>query len=375
MTKPPLLQVTDKGLYCQAGDFYVDPWEPVERAVITHAHSDHARIGTSRYLAAAGNELILRTRLGPDAVIETVPYGKKIDLQGCYVSLHPAGHILGSAQVRVESSRGEVWVVSGDYKMTRDDTCAQFEPVQCHTFITEATFALPVYRWRPDSEIFAQINSWWKNNQQRGKASVLYCYALGKAQRILAGIDEEIGPIFTHGAVERLNEDYRQSGVLLPPTKLAGAAPRKTDWSKALILAPPSAMGTPWLRRFGSIASGFASGWMIIRGMRRRKAIDRGFILSDHSDWSDLLSAINQSSAERVLVTHGYVPILVRYLQEQGIDAAGLSTRFEGEQLETDTHAIATAREQTETESAEFVSEDEAIEAEMVAHYTEGPGS
>lgn len=374
MTKTPLLQVTNKGLYCAAGDFYIDPWEPVERAVITHAHSDHARMGTSRYLAANGNELLLRTRLGDNASIQTVAYGEPVNLNGCRVSLHPAGHILGSAQVRIERD-GEVWVVSGDYKLSPDATCAPFEHLACDTFITEATFALPVYRWIPDEEVFAQINQWWQLNQQRGKTSVLFCYALGKAQRILAGIDAGIGPIYTHGAVERITQDYRQSGVELPATKLAGIAPRKTEWSKGLVLAPPSAMGTPWLRRFGAIATGFASGWMIVRGMRRRKAIDRGFILSDHSDWTDLLTAISRTGAERVLVTHGYVPILVRYLRETGIDAAGLSTRFEGEQLEGDSFAIAAARERAETESTEYASDDAAVEAAMVARYEEGANS
>lgn len=329
-----LLTLTDKGLFCEPGNFYIDPWEAVDRAIVTHAHSDHARWGSAHYLAAAGNERLLRTRLGEQSSIETMQYGEMRSIDGIKVSFHPAGHVLGSAQVRVERN-GEVWVVSGDYKLEPDATCEPFDPVPCNVFISEATFGLPIFRWVSSEAIFGQINAWWRANQERGKTSVLYCYALGKAQRILSGLDESIGQIYTHGAVERLTQDYRNTGIKLPPTTLAGEAPKKTDWSRALILAPPSASGTPWLRRFGSIATGFASGWMAVRGMRRRKAIDRGFILSDHGDWPALLKAIAMSNADKVLVTHGYVPMMVQYLREQGVDAEGVSTKFEGEQEES----------------------------------------
>jgi putative mRNA 3-end processing factor len=371
LNRAPLLEVTESGLYCGPGKFHIDPWEPVERAVITHAHSDHARVGTTKYLAAAGNERLLRTRLGEEAQIQTLPFGQKLTINDCDVSFHPAGHILGSAQIRVEH-RGEIWVVSGDYKLEPDPTCPAFEPVRCDTFITEATYGLPIYRWPKPRDVFSQIDSWWRQNQERQKCSVLFCYALGKAQRILAGVDQSIGPIYTHGAVERLAEDYRQSGVNLVKTQLAGTAPKRTDWTKGLILAPPSAMGTPWLRRFGSIATGFASGWMLVRGMRRRKAIDRGFILSDHSDWTDLLTAIAETGADKILVTHGYVPVLVRYLREHGVDAAGLSTRFEGEQQESGVFASASTKEQAENESSLYLDEDARLEEDMVAQFTEG---
>lgn len=369
----PLLKVAVSGLYCEAGDFYIDPWEPVERAVITHAHSDHARIGSAGYLAAEGSQLLLRSRLGDAAPIQTLAYGEPLVINDCRVSFHPAGHIMGSAQVRVEH-RGEVWVVSGDYKLGVDATCQPFESVPCHTFITEATFGLPIYRWPQASDVFEQINKWWRQNQERGKASILYCYALGKAQRILSGIDAAIGPIYTHGAVEKLVEDYRSSGVVLPFTQLAGVAPKKTDFSKALILAPPSASGTPWLRRFGSFASGFASGWMQVRGMRRRKAIDRGFVLSDHADWSELLTAIKDSCAQRVLVTHGYVPVLVRYLKERGVDADGLSTRFEGEQDVSESFAIDAAKENAAPGDAASIDSDAAFERAMVERISDSGG-
>jgi putative mRNA 3-end processing factor len=325
-----LLQLTDSGLYCPTGDFYVDPWKPVDRAVITHAHADHLHGGCGQYLATVDGERVVRTRLGSRASIDVLPYGVAIEHNGMHLSFHPAGHILGSAQVRLEY-RGAVQVVSGDYKLDADLTCTAFEPVRCHTFVTESTFGLPIYRWPQQAEVYAEINAWWRGNQDEGKASLLFGYALGKAQRLLAGLDPAIGPIYTHGSVARLVRDYRDSGVLLPPATYVNDAPAGTRWERALILAPPSAHGSTWVRRFGPHASGLASGWMRIRGTRRRKALDRGFVLSDHADWPGLLRAIEASGAEHVQVTHGYVAALVRYLQEKGIDAVGLSTRFEGE--------------------------------------------
>jgi putative mRNA 3-end processing factor len=333
MLTPPLIQPTERGLYCPVGNFYIDPWLPVERAVITHAHADHARRGSQSYLISREGEQVFRTRLGPEAHLETVSYGETRTFNEVKISLHPAGHILGSAQVRVEY-RGEIWVVSGDYKVTPDPTCTSFEVVRCHAFITEATFGLPVYRWPAQAAIFAEVNTWWKGNQAAGKASLLFGYALGKAQRLLAGLDSAIGLIYTHGAVERLVRDYRDSGVSLPPTLYVGDAPKNTNWSQALILAPPSAHGTPWSRRFGTSSTAFASGWMRIRGTRRRRAVDRGFVLSDHADWTQLMDTIRATGAEQIWVTHGYIPVLVRWLQEQGLDARPLPTLFEGDEDE-----------------------------------------
>lgn len=325
-----LLQLTENGLYCAAGDFHIDPWQPVDRAVITHAHSDHARWGCAHYLTTRAGEPVLRVRMGPAADIRALGYGEPVRLNGVQVTLLPAGHVLGSAQVRLEY-RGEVWVVSGDYKVEADPTCAPFEPVRCHTFVTESTFGLPIYRWAAEAEVFAEVNAWWRANREEGWASLLFAYALGKAQRLLAGLDAGIGPIFTHGAVEKLNAAYRAAGVRLPETRHAGSVPRGTSWDGALVVAPPSAHGTAWAQKFGAASTGFASGWMQVRGTRRRRAVDRGFVLSDHADWPGLLGAIRATGAERVWVTHGYTAVLVRWLQEQGIDAEAVPTRFEGE--------------------------------------------
>jgi putative mRNA 3-end processing factor len=326
-----VLRITDRGLFCEAGDFFIDPWLPVDRAVVTHAHGDHARWGSRAYLGTTEGERVMRTRLGVDASIQSVPFGESFTINGVRLSFHPAGHILGSAQVRIEH-RGETWVVSGDYKTEPDPTCTAFEPVRCHTFITESTFGLPIYRWAPQAETFAGIREWWRTNADAGRASVLYAYALGKAQRLLAGLLEHpVGPIYTHGAVERLNRDYRDAGIALPPTTYAGSMPRGHDWGGALIIAPPSASGSTWLRRFGGPSTAFASGWMRIRGARRRRAVDRGFVLSDHVDWPSLLAAIAATGAECVWVTHGYREPVVRWLREHGVKAQAVASRWEGE--------------------------------------------
>ena len=326
-----MLRVTENGLYCEAGDFHIDPWGPAERALITHAHADHARPGSGRYLCAGPCAPLLGARL-PTSRVESAPYGETVYLNSVRVSFHPAGHILGSAQVRLEH-RGEVWVVSGDYKLEADPTCASFEPVRCHVFVTESTFGLPIYRWAPQAEVLEEIHGWWRANQGKGKASVLFGYALGKCQRLLAALDEGIGPVYAHGAVERVSGIYRAAGVPLPPCGYASRENRK-DWAGCLILAPPSASGSPWMRRFGHASTAFASGWMRIRGPRRRRAVDRGFVLSDHADWRGLLDAIHATGAEQVLVTHGYRQVLARWLESQGLRADSLETKFEGESEE-----------------------------------------
>lgn len=330
MDATTLLQPTDHGLFCAAGDFFVDPWRPVPRAVITHAHADHACWGCGRYLTSAEGARVLQVRMGREAIIDAVGYGREVEQNGVKIALYPAGHILGSSQIRLEH-QGEVWVVSGDYKVEPDATCTPFEPVRCHTFVTESTFGLPIYRWQEQGAVFDEINAWWRANKDEGKASLLLSYALGKSQRLLAGLDPSIGPIYAHGAVEKLNRAYRESGIELPETSYAGAGERGKSWAGAMIVAPPSAHGTPWSRKFAPVSAGLASGWMTIRGARRRRAVDRGFVLSDHVDWPGLMSAIEATEAERVLVTHGYTAVVVKWLREKGVDAEVVPTRYEGE--------------------------------------------
>ena len=327
-----LLRLTNEGLWCESGGFHVDPWAAVPRAVVTHAHGDHVAWGCGAYLASADGAELLRLRLGGTGAVEALAYGERRLLGGVTVSLHPAGHILGSAQVRLEAG-GEVWVVSGDYKTDPDPTCLPFEPVRCHTFISESTFGLPIYRWPAQSEVFGEINAWWRANADAGRASLLSGYALGKAQRLIAGLDPSIGPILTHGAVEKINAAYRAAGVALPATTYAGDADREAG-RRAIVIAPPSAAGSVWARRFGNASNAFASGWMRVRGARRRRSLDRGFTLSDHADWPGLLGAIAATGAERIWVTHGFTGPVVRWLEEQGLEARAIATRFEGERDE-----------------------------------------
>ena len=321
-----LVTPTDRGLYCAAGDFHIDPWRPVARAVITHGHGDHARFGSDVYVCHRLSAPILSKRLG-DVKIEAVEYGEVLSRDGVEVSLHPAGHVLGSAQIRI-GHRGEVWVASGDYKVEADGVEAAFEPVRCNVFVTESTFGLPIYRWRPQGEVIAAIDAWRRENAAQGRASVLYAYALGKAQRVLANIDSSIGPIVCHGAVEAMNAVYRKSGVALPPTRLVSEVADKAELKRALVVAPPSAAASPWLKRFGDYSDALASGWMQVRGNRRRRGLDRGFVLSDHADWPGLLAAIEATGAERVLATHGFTQPLTRYLREQGLESQALQTAY-----------------------------------------------
>jgi len=326
MSRAALLIRDDKGLYCPAGDFHIDPWRPAARAIITHAHADHARPGCSAYLCAEPARLPLSLRLG--SPIQTVQYGEQLTIGSAKVSLHPAGHVLGSAQIRVEVA-GEVWVVSGDYKREADPTCDPFESVQCHTFITEATFGLPIYRWQPSEQVMEAIYSWWQANAEAGKTSILFSYVMGKTQRIMASLalyDGGMENHYAHGALQKMNQAYRDSSIYLPDAPNPLTMPANHDFSSALIFAPPSAQGTPWMRRFKKSVTARASGWMRVRGRRRRLALDRGFVLSDHADWPGLLNTIFESRAEHVIATHGSSQVLARYLQERGLNTDVMAT-------------------------------------------------
>ncbi len=331
MPHTDLICATPRGLYCAAGDFYIDPWQPVERAVITHAHGDHLRAGSAQYTTAAPGEAVVRHRLPAQASLRPVEYGRTMEFGAVRVSLHPAGHILGSAQVRIEH-QGEVWVFSGDYKRDPDPTCEPFEVVPCDVYISEATFALPAYRWTPTAVVARDIFAWWQANRERGVASVLFAYALGKAQRILAELAALTGePVYVHGAVASLVDLYRTQGIAMLPTVPATVA-KAASYAGALILAPPSAAGSTWMRRFGEHRTGFCSGWMRVRGDRRRRGYDRGFVLSDHADWSSLLRTFQDTGAKRILLTHGYTDAMCRYLQDRGIAAAALRTEYGAEE-------------------------------------------
>ncbi|KAA2218891.1 ligase-associated DNA damage response exonuclease [Maribacter flavus] len=332
--KSPLLEFTDKGIYCEKADVFLDPWKPVKKAIITHGHADHSRWGNKEYITHHRNIPIISHRLG-DIKTTGFEWGETFIINNVKFSLHPAGHIIGASQVRVEH-KGEVWVFTGDYKTEDDGISNPYEPVKCHTFITECTFGLPAFKWLPQKEVLADINDWWLENKKEGKTSILFGYSLGKAQRLLKYLDTDIGTIYTHGAIENMTEVLRPL-VSFPPTKLVTKETTKKELLGNIVLAPPSAHGSSWIRKMVPYVTASASGWMTFRGARRRRAIDKGFVLSDHCDWQGLLSSIEATGAEKVICTHGYSDIFSRYLREQGYDARTEATQYEGEQGEMET--------------------------------------
>jgi putative mRNA 3-end processing factor len=329
--KNPLLAFTERGIYCHQAKIYLDPWRPVEKALISHGHADHSRWGHKKYITHHNNVPIIKHRLG-NIKVTGKDYGETFVVNNVKFSFHPAGHIPGSSQIRVEH-KGEVWVFTGDYKLVADGISIPFESVRCNTFITECTFGLPAFKWRPQQEVFNDINEWWATNKSEGKTSVLFGYTLGKAQRLLKHLDTSIGKIYTHGAVEKMTAVLRPQ-LDLPATELITRETDKKNVKGNIIIAPPSTHGSVWLRKFAPFVTATASGWMAFRGARRRRAIDKGFVLSDHADWEDLLSAIKGTGCEKVIATHGYTDIFSRYLKEQGYDARTEKTQYEGENLD-----------------------------------------
>lgn len=326
--KRQLLEFTPKGIYCEPADVYLDPWKPVDKALITHGHADHSRWGHKKYITHHTNIPIIKHRLG-DIVASGKKWGETFTINNVKFSFHPAGHILGSSQIRVEH-KGQVWVFTGDYKLEDDGVATPYENVKCHSFITECTFGLPAFLWRPQKEVISDINSWWAENKANGLTSVLFGYSLGKAQRLLKHLDPDIGKIYTHGAVENMTAVLRTM-VDFPKTELITRDTKKVDLAGNIVLAPPSAHGSTWIRKMVPYVTATASGWMAFRGARRRRAIDKGFVLSDHCDWPGLLKAIKETGAEKVICTHGYTAIFSRYLRDLGYDARTESTQFEGE--------------------------------------------
>lgn len=311
LARQPLLVQTSSGLYCPAADIYLDPWRPVARALITHAHSDHARAGTAAYITHRTSVALLHQRLGTTpSQVAGLEYGEVITVRGVQFSLHPAGHVPGSAQILVES-QGERWVFSGDYK-TEDDHCSEpLEVVRCDTFISECTFGLPIFSWQPQALVFDEIHNWWRSNRSVGVVSVISAYSLGKAQRVLKHLDRSVGPIVLHPAIQRINQAL---SLELPRTDDLSSI-HKDD--SPIVLVPSAVIETPWLRRFGEYRIAAVSGWMAIGGMKRRRGVDKGFILSDHADFCGLHEVIKATGASQVLLTHGYTAQFGRYLSEQ----------------------------------------------------------
>ena len=314
------------GLYCPPGDFFIDPVRPVPRALITHGHSDHARSGHGAVLATRQTLDIMALRYGPDFAGSTqaAEIGEAIDLNGVRVVFHPAGHVLGSAQIAV-SYNGTCIVASGDYKRRPDPTCEAFEPIPCDVFITEATFGLPVFRHPTDGHEIAKLMKSVEQFPER--AHLVGAYALGKAQRVIrlirdAGYDR---PIFIHGALSKLCDYYESQGVDLGPIEAATIeAGSKRDFAGAIVVGPPSAFADRWSRRFPDPVSCFASGWMRIRQRAKQRGVELPLILSDHADWDELTRTITETGAREVWVTHGREEALVRWCELNGIAARAL---------------------------------------------------
>ncbi|MCE2788187.1 MAG: ligase-associated DNA damage response exonuclease [Bacteroidota bacterium] len=326
-----LIEFTESGMYCPQADVFIDPWRAVNKALITHGHSDHARYGSAAYFTHHQNVPIIKRRLG-NIEVTGFNYDESILINGVAFSFHPAGHVVGSSQIRVEH-KGEVWVASGDYKTEADGVCQPFEPVKCHTFITESTFGLPVFNWNSQQEVMEEINQWWQSNADNGKASVIFAYSLGKAQRILCNINHRIGPVYVHGAVADMNEACAIAGVQLPPYQKVVAAIAKEDYKTALIIAPASANNPTWMKKFEPCSTAVASGWMALRGARRWQAADKGFVLSDHADWPSLNRAVQETGAEQIIATHGYTQAFANWLTEKGYNGRVVQTGFTGEQM------------------------------------------
>jgi putative mRNA 3-end processing factor len=328
-----LVVLRSEGLYCPEGGFFIDPWHPVDRAVLTHAHADHARSGHGQVLCSSRGLPVFQARLGEQTAFQTLDYEKPLRVGGVTVSLHPAGHVLGASQVRIEKN-GWVWVVSGDYRVAADSSCDAFTPVKADVFITETTFGLPIYRWQPQQVVVDELIRWWQQQRQQGHACLVYTYALGKAQRLLMAINACIGmnagpgPVYVHAAVAKMNAAYRLVGIPLPPDQTP--PPRLSAGD--LVLAPQSVQGSHWLgRQQVPVAQANVSGWMTVRGARRRQPGVRGFVLSDHADWPGLLWAIAQSQASRVILTHGQTAFMARWLTAQGVQAETFQTEFDAQ--------------------------------------------
>jgi len=319
-----LLKYTKKGLYCSQADIYIDPAGKTNRAIITHAHSDHARRGSDSYLAHPVTALLMRHRLGSKINVQELEYGRKVNINGISISLHPAGHVPGSAQVRLEGC-GEIAVISGDYKLENDRLSTPFEPVKCDVFVTETTFALPIYKWEPQEIIYKKINDWWLRNKKNGIVSVIGGYSLGKAQRILKHLDTSTGKIFTHPVIEDVNEILRDSKFGLPETHRLNENTAYKELKGNIVIGPPSFTGGGSIKDTGKYSIGYASGWLKTRKAWGWQSIDIGFALSDHCDWDGLNMAVKLTGAEKVFATHGFTKQYVKWLRENEISAYELT--------------------------------------------------
>lgn len=320
------LKFTNKGIYCVPGKFYIDPWQPVDLAIITHGHADHARSGMKKYLCHHFTQPILYSRIGHFIDCQSVGYGEVVVINGVKVSLHPAGHIIGSAQIKMEY-KGYVIVISGDYKIQDDGLSTPFEPIKCHEFITESTFGLPIYNWSSIADQEKQLQNWVEHNRAYGKTSVFIGYSLGKSQRLMKALDG-MGELYVHHSIAKVNEAYKSVGIKLPDYKVVDLREDKKHLNGKIVLLPPALVDNPATKKIPNMAYAICSGWMQIRGAKRWRSADAGFAISDHADWQGLLSAIKSTEAEKVYVTHGKTAVFAKYLNEMGTWADEVKTQY-----------------------------------------------
>ncbi len=307
-------------------DAYIDPWRRVPKALITHAHGDHARYGMGQYICTAESMPIMKNRLGKNIVISGYDYNESFIINGVKFSFHSAGHIIGSAQIRIEHL-GEVWVVSGDYKREEDGFTRPFEVVKCHSFITESTFGLPIYHWEKQDSIFEKINAWWQENIVDNRPSIITAYSLGKAQRLIKNLGN-IGPIYCHSTIFQTNQILNHQGLPISTGLPIVETTSQKELQKALIIAPSSSINSTWGQKLKNPSIANVSGWMATRSRRKTSTIDAGFVLSDHADWHALNQTIAETTAENIFVTHGYSELFSKWLCEKGYNAAVVNSEY-----------------------------------------------
>ena len=308
-----LIKYTSSGLYCELADLWIDPNKPVKRAIITHAHMDHFTFGCEEYISTYETAIILKERIGKGINIKTYDFCEDFKINGINFSLHPSGHILGSSQIKLTLA-DEKWLITGDFKRQRDETCKEYEKVKTDFIISESTFGLPIFKWDEPQNTATDITKWVNSSQE--KTSILFCYSLGKAQRLLNEISKTNfkNKIYTHSTIHKMNNCYKKLGVEVIDTRKFDQKKNNEDLKGSLILLPPSLNKNSFIKNFKEIQTGFASGWMSIRARRKRSGYDKGFAISDHADWEAILNTIKESKAKNVFFHHGDSEALNRYL-------------------------------------------------------------
>ena len=319
-----LISQKSQGLYCESANIWIDPYKSVEKAIITHAHSDHFTNGCREYICSIETGLLLKKRFGNNINLKTVEYDKKFLINGINFSLHPSGHILGSSQIKIMTD-SETWLITSDFKRQKDKTCKSYERLKTDFLICESTFGLPIFNWESTNKIIDKITKWV--NQSEDSTSILFCYSLGKAQRLLSELNRQnFKNIYVHKSINNINTIYKNLGIELEEAKIFDNNLEINNLKDCLLLLPPSLNNQNFLKKFKRFQTGFASGWMSIRALKKRSGFDKGFTISDHADWNGLIKTIKESEAKRVFLNHGDGESLANFLRDkEGLDIKQLN--------------------------------------------------